>query len=881
MTSLEETDNPDIIKLNINNTIIINISKSTGQIEIVNKLTTFEIRALAQGKTANIPFSRDEKTEYIPRTDLHTHFAGALRAEVLIKIGIKCGIYYPAKMLEKMGVDTRKYKIDDKGDIKVAELEEKDKKTLEENLKISTVTKETYNRLHDLYQFRKPFTKNTKLFPYFLMELANDYKEMGIEYVELSMSDFMTKPEYMQMLEDYLPKIEQETGVKLRFLAAIGRRSNREWNLDEIDRMKTIAKSPYIVGMDVMGQELNISKVFAEELRIISRYVMEEDPEFVIRVHAGENSIFPKNVKDTLQIIYNEHEEMERKTCKKLPMPKVRIGHGLYGVTDDVLALVKEMDAVIELNISSNFALNYIKSISQIPIERYLKYGIKVVLGTDGHGIFSTSSKQEAVLAISAKVTPEYFKKMQETEAKILENSRKREEKHPYITNVQRLYSGITYNTPNGKPRYTKEIKSRCSKKEIAVVNFIRRKLTEIGANCDEQEVENSTKGKIPIIITGASKNNWSNIETNYQYEIAVMMQVLANTLDPEKAFLVTGGTNFGVEKKMHEAVHRRNVGKNNKLILLGTLTMQAINYGFEGLEKDTITHAILLVGHDGKVVRGWQELPYTQLEYGRNKGGSVIAIGGGGIVSDMIQRAHNLGDIDLHIMDGPFGASTDCSRSLEGRGYSFKTITELIKRLYSRNPEIFIKEFSVDKIEKYITQAKKCIGDNKMPGYVIHLAIAKKYIERNNVKDPKAFIKGCIMPDLLDKRTSHYGEATSNPDFQKFLNNNTLESEYNQGYLLHLISDYLFYNKYLNRFMENFSEEIYNDYNKINRFLIEKYKIDVPKEIESIVGFEQGEPKILDKESICNFIDAVSQIDFTQLDALKKFLDNYDLGEM
>lgn len=53
------------------------------------------------------------------------------------------------------------------------------------------------------------------------------------------------------------------------------------------------------------------------------------------------------------------------------------------------------------------------------------------------------------------------------------------------------------------------------------------------------------------------------------------------------------------------------------------------------------------------------------------------------------------------------------------------------------------------------------------MQGYVIHLAIGKRYIDINHVIDANGFLKGCIMPDLLDKEKSHYGDSNSNPDFQ------------------------------------------------------------------------------------------------------------------
>lgn len=166
------------------------------------------------------------------------------------------------------------------------------------------------------------------------------------------------------------------------------------------------------------------------------------------------------------------------------------------------------------------------------------------------------------------------------------------------------------------------------------------------------------------------------------------------------------------------------------------------------------------------------------------------------------------------------------------------------------------------------------------MPGYVIHLAIGKKYLERNKINDEASFLRGCIEPDLLDKNNSHYGDSSDKPDFQKFLEKNSLNSEYNQGYLLHLISDYLFYNKYLKNFIDKFSEEIYHDYNKLNEFLMIKYHVQIPKEVESIVKFENGKPKILNSESICDFIEAIASIDFTKIRGLSEYLSNYKLVE-
>ncbi len=162
------------------------------------------------------------------------------------------------------------------------------------------------------------------------------------------------------------------------------------------------------------------------------------------------------------------------------------------------------------------------------------------------------------------------------------------------------------------------------------------------------------------------------------------------------------------------------------------------------------------------------------------------------------------------------------------------------------------------------------------MLGYVIHLAIGKRYVDINHVIDVKGFLKGCIMPDLLDKEKSHYGDSSSNPDFQKFLTANRLKTAYNQGYLLHLITDYLFYNRYL----REFSDEIYHDYNKLNEFLIKKYNIDIPPEIREMVGDEKGKPKILTEDSIGRFIEAIANIDLQKCKNLQQYLQEYEIDK-
>ena len=151
------------------------------------------------------------------------------------------------------------------------------------------------------------------------------------------------------------------------------------------------------------------------------------------------------------------------------------------------------------------------------------------------------------------------------------------------------------------------------------------------------------------------------------------------------------------------------------------------------------------------------------------------------------------------------------------------------------------------------------------MPGYVIHIAIATQYIKKhNNIKNEEEFIKGTIYPDSVsEKKLTHYGKSPAYTYLKGFLDNNNIDTDFNKGHFLHLIADYLFYNKYLNKLEK---PQIYDDYDYLNRYLINKYDIKIPEEIKDKVFFKDGEPKLLSKELVEQIIEEVSEIDFEKI---------------
>ena len=144
------------------------------------------------------------------------------------------------------------------------------------------------------------------------------------------------------------------------------------------------------------------------------------------------------------------------------------------------------------------------------------------------------------------------------------------------------------------------------------------------------------------------------------------------------------------------------------------------------------------------------------------------------------------------------------------------------------------------------------------MPGYIIHISVANEYMRKNpnEIKDYSKYIDGVIFPDSVeDKSLTHYGEKSSKVNLKKFLEENEIEDDDNKGYFMHLVTDYLFYNK----FLDCFSKDIYNDYDILNLKLQERFNIKLPNMIRDKVFYKDGETKILELDSVLKFIDDTS----------------------
>lgn len=712
------------------------INPSTGEVKKEHSLTSFEVRRLAQAKYRDgiimlgnekyerpAVFPRDENTDFKIKTDLHAHLSAILSGKDLIEIGQEYNISYPVKLAEDIGLDIAGLIPDEQGRLKLDDILEhnpKNKLTLTDSLEICPYTNETFNRMEEIYTARSPFSKNKDILEPILWKIAEKYVENGVEYAELSSTEVIKDVEFLSKMHEILPKIEEfwhKKGktINIRFLAAIARDSIEQKKDDEIDILEEIAKSPYVVGCDFLGHESNPTSDIAPQIKEITRWAIENDPDFTIRVHAGETDIF-NNVADTLKLIKATYEEEKEKNPSAV-LPPVRIGHAVYKVkTDEVDRLAKELNVVFECNATSNYGLNNISDYNS-PLKKNLDKGIPTVIGTDGFGLYGTSPINEVVIAKGRGIKD--FSLVNKTEDTIISRSMKRfnEKKELFDKalndqmeqhhngNVSSLFH-VKYR--NGEPQYIgtkKELIDNENKDyKNDIYEFLEFVFTLGGASVlrtpeQREKFEKKIEGKKPIMIVNNSLRAGMDSMPSESPEICEIVRHLIVNADPDKSFFVIGGVKCGAEKLLMHCL--KEVKELKKFEVLNFVTEQAIVTQDTKIEPGVITDAIMVENKSPNILSSNFLLPKEMGDFMKEHNGIMMAFGGSAVVADIVQYAFNVGNIDTYLSSEIKGTARNKTRQYDdftrnikskngGSIYSFATVDEFKKLLKENNPEIF-----------------------------------------------------------------------------------------------------------------------------------------------------------------------------------------------
>ena len=388
---------------------------------------------------------------------------------------------------------------------------------------------------------------NNTIFQDKLLWIARYYKRQGVCYAEISDTTLVKKYESIEMLRqvhEVMPRIYQETGVMIRFLAAMRRIpltiikdavTPADYLEQNLAVLKATALDPYVAGCDFVGEEINdistLRPVFKELVKIA-----KDDPSFVIRVHAGENDSYKDNILGSIQCVRDFLAPGQQ-------MPRMRLGHGLYTYSlrslkgKEVLKMLKENNVVLEFQITSNVRLNNLNSLDKHPLRQYLKQGIKCVQGSDGAALYGTNSiDEELSLERMLELSEKDLRLMKETEESIIE------------------YSRAAYSTK--KAAYTEMLGERDMEEvlleKMQTVKISRgntKSVPRFDANRElKEEIEELSWDRFPVILLGGSFNTEKRA-TRVTQEGIKQMKELMKFLDPEEVFFVIGHKLSGYEK--------------------------------------------------------------------------------------------------------------------------------------------------------------------------------------------------------------------------------------------------------------------------------------------------------------------------------------------
>lgn len=517
-----------------------------------------------------------------------------------------------------------------------------------------------------------------------LLWIAREYQKQGIKYVEIADTNLTKKGEpAIKLLEDVheiMPKIEEETGVKIRFLFAIRRipltiikdqKTSRNYLRENLDVMKAVSKSPYVVGSDFIGEEINDISELQPAISEIVRYVVEEDNGFTIRIHAGENDSLRDNVEKSIDCIKSSLNPGEK-------MPKFRLGHGLYTAdlkTSEGKNLIKKMQetgAILEFQLTSNVRLNNLSDLSKHPLKTYLQNNIKCIQGTDGCGFYGTDTIDEQLaLQNLLNLTDADFQKMREVEDCLINDSdtyfKEKSKKFEEFLNGRSLREAILEEELLNEEKSKDKNMDLRIRKGVFAKELLKTKIKELPTN------------KVPIIIAGGSFNG-QNRETLLTEEGQKMLEDLIKKINNEKAYFVIGHKMEGFEKALVDISK-----KLNKKFEIDAIVPKMISEenGQKLINENIDKIRISTENEDSGIYKSFN------YEIFERRNSVVVAFDGNSPVSNLVQEAKNGKGKSKIYVNEQNTSLYEKAKSLTGYVVPFNMNDNIVDRILQENPEI------------------------------------------------------------------------------------------------------------------------------------------------------------------------------------------------
>lgn len=390
-----------------------------------------------------------------------------------------------------------------------------------------------------------------------LLWIARSYAKCGIDYAEISDTTLTKSEDAPRMLAEVhavMPAITKETGVTLRFLAAIRRTpltilkdsiASDDYLRKSLQTIRAVAEDPYVAGADIVGEEINDIRDLAPVLAELDR-IAADHPTFTIRVHAGENDGLRDNVANAIKCV-------RERLAPGQPMPLVRIGHGLYTrrLTSikgrRLLEDLRESGAVLEFQITSNVRLNNLSQLERHPLRQYLAAGVPCVQGTDGGALYGTDSIDEQLaLQKMLDLSTEELVAMHRAEDAV---------RHKGLAALEQKMRAFVEETRS------KDVEAfyvaRMQAQRLPEERLLDLPSTKDSTLVFAGRIEELPCDRVPVIIVGGSFNNDRHVTRRHRDVCALLDDVLAKG-DPSKMFLVIGHSLSGYE----QYIAKQNQGK-------------------------------------------------------------------------------------------------------------------------------------------------------------------------------------------------------------------------------------------------------------------------------------------------------------------------------
>ena len=557
-----------------------------------------------------------------------------------------------------------------------AEKEDKIELKLEKIRKIpdKNIKEDLIKMLEDSIKGSK-YEKNTFLKDK-LLWIAREYERQGIKQVEISTSDLCKKYDkgikLLSQIHEIMPLIEEETGVHLRFLVAISRTLFTEEQLREATAViKAVSKSPYVVGMDLIGEEINNVTDFTDIIEEIVKYAIYEDKGYTIRLHAGETDSFKDNVEKALD-------------CMKICVPNgeraplFRIGHGLYVPKLDtpigkrIINKMKDLNVVLEFQLSSNVRLNNLTNLREHPIKDYLKYGINCVQGTDGCGFYGIDTIDEQIAWRNLlDITDEDFEVMRETENEILKQREKYFEeksiKFKEFLNGRTVEKAILEEEEKNLSQIDKDDTETRYINHLKSYEVFKDKIIELPTD------------KTPIVIAGGSFNSKGRITTlneNSRKQLKNLLEKVNN----KNTYILIGHKMQGYEKAVLDISKELNKKFDIKAVVP--------KYVSEDVREkiDSANLNGIYVSPEPSELGIYKSFNYEIFE---RRNSVVVAFDGNSPVSNLIQEAKNgKGKAKIYV-NSDVDSLKSKAESLEGYVKMFGSDENLANEFSYDNPDI------------------------------------------------------------------------------------------------------------------------------------------------------------------------------------------------